>query len=98
MTTPPAPCPAPALPRLAQEDAPGGSFDTPSVDGNTDLRARTENFRDLSGDFGLHLQTGSYIQRPDHVTMRDREAAPLRPRPATGAGSGGMQATILNTL
>lgn len=55
---------------MAKDDDPDNLLDVPPGDGNTDIRARLEYFRDLGAGFDLRLLAESYTQLADQVKMR----------------------------
>jgi hypothetical protein len=55
---------------LAKKDDPDDLLDVPLGDGSTDVRSRLEYFRDLEGNFDVHVLVDYNWQTADHVTMR----------------------------
>jgi hypothetical protein len=55
---------------LAKKDDPDDLLDVPLGDGSTDIRTRMEYFRDLAGNFDLHVLADYNIQTADQATLR----------------------------
>jgi len=55
---------------VANPGNPDSLTEIPIGDGSNDLRLRLEYFRDLGGDFDLHLLAEHFVQLADRVTLR----------------------------